>query len=1168
LVDHPPVLSLSFVEDAATAPVGAAAPAGASLGLRLAVVLHLFYVDLWSEFRDALAELPPDTDLYITTPHEKLAWVRRIVATDLPRATVIGVDNRGRDLGPLVTLLETHDLSRYDYVLKLHTKRSPHLGPVQGARWRRSLLRHLLPPGRVPDLLRALEAAGDIGIAGPRPWMKRIRNEFGFHANRAHMEAFTQRLGHTGEPYDLEFVAGTMFWARGAVFARLRRLGLRLDEFEAEAGQIDGTLAHALERMLPLVAHDVGLKAAALPTFDDAEGSKARGPSGPLLDWLAARRPTEAQAAAIRERLQSHPGAPTATVFVVDDGQDPQALQATCASLEQAAALAVRVEIVVLSPRRDLAGLPGSPRCVPLGDDGPAAALNAEAQRSEAQWLLLAAAGDTFTEAGLARVMLEMIDAPSCRAVFADEVVRAADGSLGAAFRPSFNLDLLLSFPAAMSRHWLFRRDVWLAHGGLDAAYPQALELDLLLRLVESEGLAGLGHVAEPMLVTPAPATQPNPDEAAALQAHLQRRGYDAAQVHARRPRQYRIEYGHAGRPLVSIVVPTKDQLPMLSRCVESLLEKTRYPHYEVLIVDNGSTDADARVWLDGVAAMGEERVRVLSYPHPFNFSAINNFAARQARGEYLVLLNNDTAVLDGGWLDALLNHAQRAEVGIVGAKLLYPDGGVQHAGVVLGLRGPAEHPLLHAPADAPGYMQRLQLDQNYSAVTAACLMIRKEVYDAVGGMDEGAFAVSYNDVDLCLKVGAAGYLTVWTPDALLLHEGSVSQKQVDTAAHEAKRERFVAEQDALYARWLPQIAHDPAYNDNLSLTGRGFDFEADVALTHRPLPWRPLPVVLAHAADRYGCGEYRIIQPLNALTAAQRVDGVLRDEPLLLAEVARLDPDVIVFQRQVGERRLHAMRRLRTFTRAFKVYELDDYLPNLPLKSAFRAGIPKDAARQLRRGLGFVDRFVVSTPALAEAFAGWHRDIRVVENRLLPAWWQGLESRRRRGRKPRVGWAGGAGHTGDLELLVDVVKALAGEVEWVFFGLCPDALLDVVDEVHAGVAIDKYPAKLASMDLDVALAPLEVNLFNECKSNLRLLEYGACGVPVICSDVRCYQGHDLPVTRVKNRFKDWVDAIRSHTHDLDAAARQGDALRERVLTRWMLDDAHLQRWQDAWTAR
>lgn len=182
-------------------------------------------------------------------------------------------------------------------------------------------------------------------------------------------------------------------------------------------------------------------------------------------------------------------------------------------------------------------------------------------------------------------------------------------------------------------------------------------------------------------------------DEVAILERHLQRRGYPGGKVLAELPGRYRLVYGHEEKPMVSIIVPTKDQLPMLLRCVTSLLEKTRYPNFEVLIVDNDSETPEAREWLDGVDKMKSDKVRVLRYPHPFNYSAVNNMAAREARGEYLVLLNNDTAILREDWLDALMNHGQRPEVGIVGAKLLYPNGKIQHAGVILGLRGPADHP-------------------------------------------------------------------------------------------------------------------------------------------------------------------------------------------------------------------------------------------------------------------------------------------------------------------------------------------------------------------------------------------------------------------------------------------------------------------------------------------
>lgn len=189
-----------------------------------------------------------------------------------------------------------------------------------------------------------------------------------------------------------------------------------------------------------------------------------------------------------------------------------------------------------------------------------------------------------------------------------------------------------------------------------------------------------------------------------------------------------------------------------------------------------------------------------------------------------------------------------------------------------------------------------------------------------------------------------------------------------------------------------------------------------------------------------------------------------------------------------------------------------------------------------------------------------------MVENRLPVDWWGNLNCRREAGDKPRVGWAGGLGHTGDLELIADVVRDLAEEVEWVFLGMCPDAIRPYVHEYHEGVEISRYPEKLASLDLDLALAPLEDNLFNRCKSNLRLLEYGACGYPVVCSDVEPYRRSGLPVTLVRNRYKEWMDAIRELLADAGERQRQGDSLKRRVLDDWMLDGDALRRWCEGWT--
>ena len=187
------------------------------------------------------------------------------------------------------------------------------------------------------------------------------------------------------------------------------------------------------------------------------------------------------------------------------------------------------------------------------------------------------------------------------------------------------------------------------------------------------------------------------------------------------------------------------------------------------------------------------------------------------------------------------------------------------------------------------------------------------------------------------------------------------------------------------------------------------------------------------------------------------------------------------------------------------------------------------------------------------------------MELKLPPVWWGDLKVTRTEHKKPRVGWAGGSSHLGDLELIADVVKDLADEVDWIFFGMCPSKLRPYVKEFHSGVPIYMYPQKLATLDLDLAVAPLENNQFNDCKSNLRLLEYGSCGFPVVCSNSRAFLDSGLTVGIVKNRYKDWIDSIRTHINEPDQLALNGLQLKEQVKNKWMLEEKSLSNWHRKW---
>ncbi len=870
--------------------------------------------------------------------------------------------------------------------------------------------------------------------------------------------------------------------------------------------------------------------------------------------WLGVRHPSDVQRALIDARLQAHAGGPRIAVMLIDRDGDAAAVATTQASIDALACYRNQQTWVVSSAPQQMAehGEHG----VLIGEAGLVASLNqAIARQQDVDWVVLVDAGSVFTTSGLTMLALGMIGLPEqCQAVYADEVVALDTAQLGLALRPALYLDALLSAPSTLSRHWLFRRSSLVADGGFPADLGHAFELGYQLGLVERYGLACVQHIAEPLLVAAAQTRHTDADEQHAIARHLAARGYADARVHSAGPGRHAVDYQHAQQPLVSILVLVDGRLPQVQRCLESILANTTYPHYEVLLLDRDSNAPDLRDWLAGIEALGMQQIRVLRFAAETTREAVCNAAAEHARGDVLLWLSAGAAVMKADWLEQLLNHALRPEVGAVAGKLLRGDGTVHHAGLLLGLGAPVARAFEGSAFDESGYLQRLQLDQNYTALSGECLMLPRQLFIDAGGFALEPALAQWSDVDLCLRLHQAGYLNVFAARAQLLID---PPEQTPATA---------LDEEAMYARWLPVMANDPAYNPGFSLDpGAGFAL-ADPRASWRPLQsWRPLPSVIALPADIEGCGHYRVIQPLRALREAGLAEGVLFNGYLEISELARQDPDVVILQRQVGEARLEAMRRMKALSRAFKVYELDDYLPNLPLKNTHRAQMPKDILKTVRRGLGLVDRFVVSTPALAEAFAGLHSDIRVAENRLPPHWWDALPERGiRHGGKPRIGWAGGASHTGDLELIADVVRELADEVEWVFMGMYPFALRQHVHQFQPGVPIDHYPAALAALDLDLALAPVEQNLFNECKSNLRLLEYGACGYPVIASDVRCYQGN-LPVTLVKNRYRDWIGAIREHLSDPAASAAKGAALREAVRRDWMLSGSHLDTWQAAW---
>ncbi|HEX2851868.1 MAG TPA: glycosyltransferase [Opitutaceae bacterium] len=402
-------------------------------------------------------------------------------------------------------------------------------------------------------------------------------------------------------------------------------------------------------------------------------------------------------------------------------------------------------------------------------------------------------------------------------------------------FKPDFLPDLFhgQNYTSHLS---VYRTALVKAAGGFRVGYEGSQDWDLALRVLDRTKVERVRHIpkilyhwrAIPGSTALLLSEKNYPLEAArkALTDHFARLG-QAVELSTVPGDHWRIKYPlPAEAPLVSLLIPTRNGHRVLRRCIESILEKTTYPKFEIIVVDNGSDESDTLDFLHSLSGgkhplvKPHHQVRVLRHEAPFNYSAINNYAVKEARGTVVGLLNNDLEVITPGWLEEMTAQALRPEIGCVGAMLYYPNDTIQHAGAILGVGGVAGHAFRDFPRGTAGKFNRARLVQNYSAVTAACLVIRKSIYTQVGGLDEKTLAVAFNDIDFCLKVRDAGFRNLWTPFAEFYHHESATRGADDTPE---KEERFRREVETMMMRWGPALYRDPAYNPNLTLEVNDF---------------------------------------------------------------------------------------------------------------------------------------------------------------------------------------------------------------------------------------------------------------------------------------------------------------------------------------------------------
>lgn len=533
--------------------------------------------------------------------------------------------------------------------------------------------------------------------------------------------------------------------------------------------------------------------------------------------WLSRHRVTAEQAALLRKEAQLFKYSPLISIITpVFNTHTPWLEEAVRSVLDQAYENWELVLIDDASTNPEtlaaLTRIVDSDRRIRLvhreKTGGISAASNTGIDHATGEWLAILDHDDILEPNALFEMVKVLQDHPEVDLIYSDEDKLTEIGFDSPSLKPDWSPDFFLSYNY-LCHFTALRRNLVQKIGGFRPEYDGAQDYDLFLRLTEHSNR--IHHVPRVLYhwrrsqssTADNIRRKPQALEAGrrAIEEHLARLGEKSHVVIDWGTHAYWVKREIARAEKISIIIPVRDRVDLLARCIDSLTAKTSYQNYEIVIVNNDSGSEKAREYF------AKSKHRVLDFSGPFNFSALNNFAVEQTESPWLLFLNNDVEVTESDWLSFMAEHIQRAEVGAVGARLSYPGDTIQHAGVVLGVGGIAEHAFRGWPAESPGVCRQLRVIRNYSAVTGACLLTRRDVFKQVGGFDEARLPVAFNDIDLCLKIRRAGYLVVYTPFAMLYH-------------HELGSRRRIAEPpetEVMRERWPDVLERDPYYNPNLS---------------------------------------------------------------------------------------------------------------------------------------------------------------------------------------------------------------------------------------------------------------------------------------------------------------------------------------------------------------
>lgn len=800
------------------------------------------------------------------------------------------------------------------------------------------------------------------------------------------------------------------------------------------------------------------------------------------------------------------------------------------------------------------------------------------------EWIVEAPPGTRFDE--LLFSTLFQVDRSKILAVFADNDYYDDNNQRhGPRFKPGVNPTALMS--ADLAGPLCTARDAWLALP--PRSNSPAPWLNTLWAISRIHGWKAIQHLPHVYFSLPEAIRCPPPELIAALEQEL-----------ANHDQPYQLQPINSAcwsiirplpspQPSVLVLIQSDGDIGMIERCLESIINKTDYPCYRlgflVAFSDRIEPDPDRDIWLSNYQRQNPY-TSIFVQKNDEIYSDFVNSAVANAGTDFVLFISDALVPLHESWLEELVRACIPSDIVGASPRLIQAQTGhIESCGYILGLQGWRGSAYFREPRKPiTNDFDWIDTSRDISTLTTACAIVRTKSFHDAGGLDSGFISsagsgggFTFALADLSLRFIERGARLIYVPRANL--GGSAEPTPPRCSQLEDLMHRSVADYECLQSfktRWWPKYASDPYWNRNLSLAENYPKIETEyLADWFHPNEINqressPVPKILAHVIDN-AQADFRITDALWHLKQQGRVSTCVWEQRINRAarfhtasEITRLSPDVHLVQNYVNNLCLDALDSWYNMPqRPFTVFVLDDVITAIDPSSPFYKNFSPDTRSCLSHALTRCDRMVVSTDFLADYYRNFIKDIRVVPNRLEMGKWLTLTSQKRLGNKVRIGWAGGTTHHRDLMLLKEVIEQTRNEADWIFFGMCPPEISPLVTESHPFIPYAQYPAFLANLGLDLAVAPLAETLFNRGKSNLRLLELGILGIPVVCTDIEPY--HKSPACKVKNTVGQWVSALRERIHDADAREKEGRTMREWVLQNYLLEN-HLDEWLDAHT--